>query len=712
MQGNYNLALVATSLLVAVLAAWTALDMVDRVNKSRRNIAILWLLAGGLSMGIGIWSMHFIGMLAYRLPIPVGYDLLITLLSLTAAIASSTFALWLASQSSLPNWRLLPGGVLMGCGIAAMHYMGMEAMQMRPSLRYDPLWFTLSILLAIAASWTALRVFFAMRENRRWHLRLAASTLLGVAVVGMHYTGMAATRVADGAVCGALRGGLQFNPSQMAVVVTLLTLMVLAIVLLLGMMDRRMEARMLRMRNAMLSLSLEEATSELSQAGLRDPLTRLANRHQLNARLAEAIDDARNNQHRHALLVIDIDGFGRINDAYGHRTGDQLLMAVAERLRELARTNDTLARTGGDEYVMLTRLQAEEDPEHLAARIIATLGSEVIVDGLPMAMSTSVGMAICPDHALCEEELMSHAVAAMQQAKQDGCNKWQVFSPWMSQSNQEQFRLLANLRQAIGSEQISLQYQPRMRSSDGSIAGAVAVLRWDHPELGSIPSERITRLAERGGLAQQLGSWMLGQACAQLQQWHRAGHTDWSIAVNLAPMQFQDSQLLAHVQDCLARHQLPARQLVLEITESTVMRDTQAATALLNSLSALGVGIAIDDFGTGYGSLLNLKQLPATELKLGSSFTHELEPGSNAITILAAIIALGHGLDMLVIADGITTREQRQRLERMGCDYLQGHLIGLAVPAPRFEQLHAPRRPGRIDRHADSVHPTQPSPRG
>ena len=692
MQGSYNFVLVATSLLVAILAAWTALDMVDRVNKSRRNIAMLWLLAGGFSMGIGIWSMHFIGMLAYRLPIPVGYDLGITLLSLAAAIASSTFALWLASQSSLPNWRLLPGGVLMGCGIAGMHYMGMEAMQMRPGLSYDPLWFILSILLAIAASWTAMRVFFALRQNNRWHLRLAASVLLGVAVVGMHYTGMAATRVPAGAVCGALDAGLQFNPGQMAVVVVLLTLAVLAMVLFLGMMDRRMESRMLRMRNALLSMSLEQANSELSQASLRDPLTRLGNRHLLANRLAEAIKQSKDSDQRHALLVIDIDGFGHINDAYGHTTADQLLVAVAERLQELARSNDTLARTGGDEFVMLTRIQDSDDVDNLAAGIIATLANEVIIDGLPMAMTTSLGLAIHPEHGDNQEELMSHAVAAMQQAKQQGRNRWQRYSSWMSQGSQEQFQLLARLRQAIGSEQISLHYLPKLHSNSCNINGAIAVLRWDHPEFGSIPSDKVSRLAERAGLTEQLGSWMLDQACAQLHQWHLAGYTDWSVSVSLAPLQLRDPHLLAHIQGCLTRHKLSPRQLVLVITESTVMRNTQAAIALLNSLSALGVGIAIDDFGTGYASLLNLKQLPATELKIGASFTQELEPGSNGITILATIIALGHGLDMEVTALGVNSREQRLRLERMGCDCLQGHLIGVAVAPQRFEQLHAPRR--------------------
>ena len=690
MQGNYNVFLVATSLLVAILAAWTALDMADRVNRARRGIAAAWLGAGGLAMGIGIWSMHFIAMLAYQLPIPLGYDPLLTLISFSAAIASSTFALWLASQDSLPGWRLLPGGVLMGLGIAAMHYLGMEAMRMDPALGYDPLWFTVSVLVAIGASWTALQVFFAMRGQRRWPLRLGASALLGLAVVGMHYTGMAATRIAADAVCGAL-GAQRFEPNELAVAVTVLTVLVMAVLLCLALMDRRMEARMLRLRNAMLSLSLEEATAELSQAGLRDPLTRLGNRHRLEQRLAEAVALSRQG-HRHALLLIDIDGFQHINDAYGHRTGDRLLVALAEQLRELAGADDTIARTGGDEFALLVRLREDEDVAGLAERLVATLSHQVGIDGVPIPLSINLGVALCPDHADCEQELLSHAVAAMQQARQGGHNNWLLFAPWMGQGSQEQFRLLADLRQAIGSAQLSLHYAPKMLTCDGSTAGAQAQLRWDHPELGLIPGERVWQLAERGALCQLLGGWMIEQACAQLQQWHQAGHEQWTVSVKLSPLQLQDPQLLAHVQDCLQRHQLPARLLVLVVSESAVMRDARAAMSLLNSLSALGVGICIDDFGTGHSSLLLLKQLPATELRLGPEFTVELSPGSNEATILGALIALGHALDMAVIAGGINTREQRLQLERMGCDYLQGQLAGVAVPAARFAQLHAPAR--------------------
>ena len=181
------------------------------------------------------------------------------------------------------------------------------------------------------------------------------------------------------------------------------------------------------------------------------------------------------------------------------------------------------------------------------------------------------------------------------------------------------------------------------------------------------------------------------------------GHSQWTMSVSLSPLQFQDAHLLTQVRDCLDRYRLPARQLLLQVTETTVMRDTRTSISLLNSLSALGVGIAIDDFGTGYSSLLYLKQLPASELKIGNSFTQDLKPGSNEVTIVSAVVALGHGLDMDVVAEGITTREQRIRLEGMGCDFLQGHLIGMAVAPARFEQLHAPRPLAVRDVPADGL---------
>ena len=687
MEGTYNHWLVVTSVVVAILAAYTALDMVNRVNRSRRSTAILWLMAGGAAMGVGIWSMHFIGMLAFRLPIAIGFDPLITLVSMAASMASSTFALWLVSQATLPTWRVIPGAVLMGAGIATMHYLGMEAMQMQPGIQYQPLWFVGSIIVAIVASWTALRVFYLLRNQQKWTVRLAASALLGLAIVGMHYTGMAAAQFPPDAVCGAADGQNAVNPNVLAVIVTLLTVTALGVVLLLSLMDRKMESRMLRMRNAMLSLSLEEANAELSMAALRDPLTRLPNRHMLMSALATAMQD----DGKHVLYVVDINEFQRINEAYGHTVGDQLLITVAERLGEFMRAGDTLARIGSDEFALLTRHQTDDDPEGLSARILDSLNTGIELEGRPVSLTANLGFATAPDSARTAGALLSQADAAMRQARINGRNRWQRFSTWMSENNQEQLQLLGDLRHALEQDQLTLLYQPKLRTRDNCIIGAEALIGWEHPERGTIPGDRISQLAERGGLTERLGKWVIAQACAQLGLWHRAGQQNWHVSVNLSPLQFQDAALEEHIKACLDRHDLPARSLVLEISEGLLLRDSHAGMAIINSLGSLGVGISIDDFGTGNASLLHLKQLPATELKIGQHFVHEMTQGSADSVIVAALIGLVHGLEMDVVGEGVNTREQRLQLERMGCDFLQGSLIGPPVPPARFIQLHASR---------------------
>ncbi len=272
--GTYNPWLVAISLLVAVMASYTALAMAGRtVTAPGRGAAWWWRLGGGFAMGLGIWSMHFIGMLAFDLPIPLGYDLPITLLSLALAIASSVFALWLVSLRTLPHPRLAVGALLMGTGIAGMHYVGMAAMRMQPGIDYDPGWLLFSLMVAVAASWTALYVAFRLRAQRtRIGDRLAAAGLLGLAIVGMHYTGMAAARFPEGSVCGAAVGdGLQNE--WLAMLVVVLTVAILAVVLVVSWLDQRVEAQLLRLRNSMLSTSLTDAQQELTQAALHDPLT-------------------------------------------------------------------------------------------------------------------------------------------------------------------------------------------------------------------------------------------------------------------------------------------------------------------------------------------------------------------------------------------------------------------------------------------------------
>jgi len=699
--GSYTPWLVVVSFLVAVLASFTALDMASRVTTAAtRRSTWLWLTGGGGAMGLGIWSMHFIGMLAFQLPIPLGYALGLTAVSLLAAVASSIFALWLVSRPTLPHGRLALGALLMGSGIAAMHYLGMAALHMQPGIDYHLGWVALSLLIAVAASWTALHIAFRLRSShRRLRDRIAPALVLGAAIAGMHYTGMAAARFPAGSICGAVAGnGLQAQ--WLALVVLVLTIAILAIVLIVSWLDQRMEAQLLRLRNTDLSSSLDDAQAELTQAALHDPLTRLPNRRLLQQRIEQALAEAEQRGSRFAVMFMDLDGFKQVNDAYGHQTGDALLVAVADRTRKLLRPADMIARLGGDEFVLVVPIENDEDVATLASRIIQAVGREPLLGGHDLQVTASIGIAICPDHAASERQLMAFADAAMYQAKEAGRNAYVRFADWMNDSAEQQFQLLADLRRAIGTEQLFLHYQPKTRVAGQAISGAEALIRWRHPQQGLIPPDRFIRLAERSGVINDIGRWALNEACRQLRAWHNAGHDGWTVSVNLSPIQFASPNLLQEVREALKTHHLEPRRLILEITESTVMRDTEVSLTLLQAMAALGVGISIDDFGTGYSSLLYLKRLPATEIKIDHAFVRDLENSSEDVVIVSAIVALGHALDMDIVAEGVETAGQRAYLERLGCDYLQGYLLGRPVDPERFMQLHDLPRP-RVEVAAD-----------
>ncbi len=680
MIGTYSPVLVASSLLVAILASYTALDMAGRLAQARGRSVYGWMTGGALAMGLGIWSMHFIAMLAFRLPIPVGYDLALTLYSLAVSVGASAYALWLVSRPQLPLPRLLAGAVLMGLGIAAMHYLGMAAMRMQPGIDYDPFWFTLSIVVAIGASGAALWIALRLRRERRhtWLLRGAASLVMGLAIVGMHYTGMAAAHFPEGSICGAaIEGGLEGRWLAMLVIVT--TLGIIGIALIASLFERRMHSH-----TGQLVDSLARANQDLVQAALHDPLTRLPNRMLLQDRIEQALERAQRRSSLVAVMFCDLDGFKLVNDAYGHPLGDRLLVQVGERVRAHLRPRDTLARLGGDEFVVVLNVEAPDDAVVVAERIIAAVAEPFVIDAAELQLSASLGIALYPDDASDERELMAHADAAMYHVKQGGRNGYAFFTQSMQAGTSQRLRLLQDLRRALPRGELVLHYQPKFPANGQRPSGAEALLRWRHPELGLLGPDTFIPIAERSGLIIPIGEWVLDQACAQLRAWHDAGHPDWTMAVNLSPLQFASPTLVDSVRDTLQRHALPAACLTLEVTETTAMKDVEASLQLLNTLTGMGVKIAIDDFGTGYSSLLYLKRMPATELKIDRAFVHDLENNAEDAAIVSSIVALGRSLQLQVVAEGVETESQRDFLDQLGCDVLQGYHLGRPMDADEF----------------------------
>ena len=676
LASSYNPLLVLLSLFVAILASYTALDMAGRVVTAHGRAALSWLIGGALAMGLGIWSMHFVGMLALNLPIPVGYDVGITLASLSIGIGASAFALWLVSRRELPWPRLAGGALLMGAGVAGMHYTGMAALRMNPGIQYDPARFGLSIVIAVLASGVALWIAFRLRrQSRRVRaLRAGSAVVMGVAIVGMHYTGMSAASFPFGSVCGAAHTGA--SADWLALVIIIVTLAVLAIALIISVLDLRMEAR-----TALLANSLAAANKELAYLALHDNLTKLSNRVLLEDRLTQAIRTADREKRRFALMFMDLDGFKAVNDVYGHHVGDLLLIDVAQRIGARVRQQDTVARVGGDEFVVLAYVDDPEDAGTLADALLQVVREPFMAGGHELRVSTSIGIAIYPGDGGNQHDLLTNADAAMYHAKGLGRNAYSFFAPSMNADVHQQLQLVQDLRRAVERHELVLHYQPKFNAPNGPIMGVEALVRWQHPQRGLVPADEFIPLAEKTGLIVPLGAWVLDEACRQMAQWHREGRTGWTVAVNLSALQFSHAALIDTVRDTLARHALDPRSLTLEITESTAMRDVDASLQILQQLDAMGVRISIDDFGTGYSSLLYLKRLPASELKIDRGFVRDLAHDTEDAAIVSAIVALGQTLNLRIVAEGVETAEQQAFLTRLGCHSLQGYLLGRPMTA-------------------------------
>ncbi len=679
LTGSYSSSLVLISLCVAILASYTALDLTGRIATAKGRAAYLWMGGGALAMGIGVWSMHFIGMLAFSLPIDLGYDLALTAFSLLIAVLSSGFALWLVSQPSLPALQLGFGALIMGAGIACMHYTGMAALRMLPGIDYDPTLFGASLLIAVGASAAALWIAFRLRTHTPYvrQIRGLAAVVMGFAIVGMHYTGMAAANFPEGSFCGALGGGLQGDSLVYLVLIT--TLAVLAVALLTSVLDARLEAR-----TAELARSLTLANQELTQLALHDTLTDLPNRTLLADRIEQAIAKVAEQGGCFALMFIDLDGFKPVNDAFGHHIGDLLLKAVAARLRGHLHSQDTLARIGGDEFVLLVELQEPNDAMDVAVKQVNLVSRPFRVAEHDLQLSANLGIVLYPGNGQDQHELLRNADAAMYHAKSAGKNGYSFFDVSMNSNARQQLQLLQDLRLALEQRQFSLHYQPKFDAHTCQPIGAEALLRWEHPQQGLLLPDRFIGLAEKTGLIIPIGEWVLIEACRQMRQWLDQGHLGWRMAVNLSAIQFCHAGLVDSVARALQQNGLPANCLTLEITETTAMHDADASLTVLQRLSDMGVDLSIDDFGTGYSSLMYLKRLPANELKIDRGFVRDLEQDSDDAAIVSAIVALGQALGLRIVAEGVETDKQQDFLTRLGCDSLQGYLLGQPVPAEQF----------------------------
>ncbi len=426
-----------------------------------------------------------------------------------------------------------------------------------------------------------------------------------------------------------------------------------------------------------------------------DRLTDLPNQVLLRDRLAQAVQLAQQDRSRMAVLVMDLDQFKDVNDALGREQGDRLLQQVASRLRAAIQDTETVARSGGDEFaVLLPKIRSEEQAVQIAVTIGNALKAAFDLSGSKLDVQASIGISIYPDHGSSADDLLQRAEVAMYTAKQEKVS-YIVYESSQEKNSPRRVTLAGELRQALEGDELLLEYQPKLSINNDGNAEVEVLSRWRHPNHGIIPPEEFIPLAERTGLIKLVTSWVLKNVCHQMAEWSSNGmHV--GVSVNISAQDLHDQDLYDRVTGLLAANRIEASRLVLEITETSIMLDSERAMSMLHRLAGIGIRISIDDFGTGYSSMAHLSELPVKEIKIDKSFVLGMVDNPKYKKIVRAIIDLGHNLDMQVVAEGVADEWSYRELTALRCDSVQGDYISVPLSAPALAKWIGNAWPARL----------------
>lgn len=774
---EHDFRLVIVAGIICLLAAFTAFSTLERARLGNARCSG-WLALTAFVSGTGIWSTHFVAMLAFQPHLPIGYEVGPTLLSVAAAIliTGTGYAVALRPGRASP-WI---GGAVAGAGIGTMHYIGMSAVKLAGWIGWDQTFVLVSMLIGILCGAAAMAEHIRRPSLFPWR----AALLFTLAICGMHFTAMSAATVYPDPTLAVPDEAIDNGTLTVAVVA--MAAIILSISFIVVLFDRRLsrqaaeesqrirafadaaieglvvidQDRIVDANRSFLHLAgyrdaaslpsqlaelfpdldpsampptpdsqatecrlidsygeerevevllrplswrgedrrvlavrdiseRKDAEARIAHLAYYDTLTSLPNRGVFTEHLSRAVERSATTGVPVAVLCIGLDRFKAFNDLYGHRSGDDLLFAVANRLRAVVRGDELVARLGGDEFAIIHR--GELQPGHaalLAERITSAFNQSFAIGEQAVRISASIGIAIFPTDADTATDLIKNADMALYRAKAEGRGLTRFYEAEMDEALRQRRQLDADLRAAFARRDLTLHYQPLADLGTGSILGFEALLRWTHPQLGRIGPDIFIGIAEESGLIIELGEWVLREACAEAVRWTPA----LKLAVNLSPLQFLHDDLVGSVERVLKETRLDPARLDLEVTEGLLIKDAAGALATLERLKALGVSISMDDFGTGYSSLSYFRMFPFDKVKIDRSFVQDIA-NPQARAIVRSVIGLGHGLDVPVLAEGVETPEQLEALRAEGCDQVQGYLISRPNPISHFEGVVLDRAP-------------------
>jgi diguanylate cyclase len=772
---KHDLRLVSLAVIICLLASFTAVSLMRHVRKSAGRSRGGWLVISAVATGFGIWSTHFIAMLAFSPGIASGYNFPLTLLSLVGGIVVTGMGLFVAVSERGAGMAWL-GGAIVGGGVAIMHFTGIAAYEVEGRFLWEARLVAASILFGALLGAAALKV--ALLRDGMWS-RIGGALLLTAAICGLHFTAM-------GAIAILPDPSIHVSPSALpaawfAVAVALASFIIIVFTLIglaldirdqrrcgreadrmrglanaaveglvvcwdemiatannsfvalvgadenevigrtldaffpeatlraviLACADQPIEASLRRSDGSIVPVELiarrvdfvgephraiavrdlrfrKQAEQHIRYLAYHDALTGLSNRRDFFDKLDLAIDAARESGRRVGLLCLDLDHFKEVNDLSGHAAGDRMLQAVVRVVSAQLASDQTMARLGGDEFAIILPALADPDEVGLAAqRILDAMRAENDKPDREMALSASIGAAIWPKDADDGKALLSNADMALYCVKTEGRGGYRFYEAPIGAKVHDRFLLEQDLRQAVAHGELRVVYQPQLNIKSNEIIGFEVLLRWRHATRGDISPAVCVPIAEESGQILEIGEWVLQTACREAAGWSRP----LKVAVNVSAVQLHNPNFVQRVHEILFETGMAPGRLELEITETALIRDMKRALAALRQLKALGIKIAMDDFGTGYSSLSNLRAFPFDKIKIDTSFVRAVDKNRETATIVTAVLGLGRGLGLPVLAEGVERPEELQFLADHGCDEAQGYLIGRPAEIAHFHTL-------------------------